>query len=140
MVSTAVEDMPEKAQKFGFDIILKKKVQTYIEVESSGSPEFLGEQNPNHQGAPSSPWCSPDILPYLFPDEKKSKPDLLAPGEGSALFRHPEWILHLPAVPGQPAVHQPRDPALREDVRSWLCQHGWAQHHQGSNLVARHTN
>lgn len=38
IVSTAVEDVPEKGQKFGFDIILKKKVQTYIEVESSGSP------------------------------------------------------------------------------------------------------
>lgn len=37
MVSNAMEDVPEKSQKFSFDIILKKKVQTYIQVESSES-------------------------------------------------------------------------------------------------------
>ncbi|XP_075902732.1 phosphoethanolamine methyltransferase isoform X2 [Nelusetta ayraudi] len=35
IVSTAVEDVPEKGQKFGFDIILKKKVQTYIEMKNN---------------------------------------------------------------------------------------------------------
>lgn len=46
MVSTAEEDVPEKGQKFGFDIVMKKKVQTYIEVESSDSPEFGGGKKP----------------------------------------------------------------------------------------------
>lgn len=43
----------------------------------------------------------------LSPDEKQSKPDRLASGEGSALLGQPERIHHLPAVPGQPAVYQP---------------------------------
>lgn len=42
MVSTIVEDVPEKEQKFGFDIVLKKKVQTYVEVESSDPNWPLG--------------------------------------------------------------------------------------------------
>lgn len=71
----------------------------------------------------------------LSPDEKQSKPDRLASGEGSALLRQPERIHHLPAVSGQPAVHQPWYPALREDVRGRLHQHRRAQHHQGSYFV-----
>lgn len=71
----------------------------------------------------------------LSPDEKQSKPDRLASGEGSAFLGQPERIHHLPAVPGQPAVHQPWYPALREDVRGRFHQHRRAQHHQGSYLV-----
>lgn len=53
-----MENMPEKGQKFGFDIVLKKKVQTYIEVESSSSPGILGE-------TPQSPWGRPHRLGAL---------------------------------------------------------------------------
>lgn len=35
VVSTTVEDVPDKGQKFGFDIVLKKKVHTYVEVKFS---------------------------------------------------------------------------------------------------------
>lgn len=42
-----------------------------------------------------------------IPDEKQFKSNLLASGESSPLLGHPEWIQHLSAVPGQPAVHQP---------------------------------
>lgn len=74
-------------------------------------------------------------LPPPIPDEKQSKSNLLAAGEGSSLHKHPEWIQHLPAVPGQPAVHQPWYPALREDVWGWLRQHRRTQHHQGRNKM-----
>lgn len=79
---------PEGGQKFGYDIVLKKKVQAYIEVKF---------------------WVMTIILRVMvsqkyhgstFPDEKQPKPDLLAAGEGSPLFRLPERIQHLPAVPG----------------------------------------
>jgi len=64
-------------------------------------------------------------------DEEKSKPNLLAAAEGSPLLQRSEWLQHLPAVPGQPAVHKTRHPTLREDVWGWLRQHRWPQYHQG---------
>lgn len=75
--------------------------------------------------------------PRRLPDEKQSESDLLAAGEGPPVLEHPDRIRHLPAVLGQPAVHQPRHPALREDVRGRLRQHRRAQHHQGRNKARK---
>ncbi len=72
-------------------------------------------------------------LPY--PDEKQPKSDLLVVGEGPPLLRHSKRIQHLPGVSGQPAVHQPRHSALREDVRRWLRQHRRTEYHQGRDTV-----
>lgn len=41
MVSTVEAEGAEGDQKFGFDIVLKKKVQAYIEVEYFKYPEIL---------------------------------------------------------------------------------------------------
>lgn len=42
MISTVIEDT-EGGQKFGFDVVLKRKVQTYIEVESFKSCKILNK-------------------------------------------------------------------------------------------------
>lgn len=55
--------------------------------------------------------CHLLIHPTLT-DEKQSKSNLLVAREGHSLLEQPEWIQNLPAIPGQPAVHQTWHPAL----------------------------
>lgn len=129
LVTSVQVEAPDGGQTFGFDIVFKRKVQTYVEVKFLNAMEF------RYFIVFINKFTTVNYSPVS--DEKQSESDLLAAAEGAPLLQLSKWVQHLPAVPGQPAVHPPRHPALREDVRRWLRQHGGTQYHQGRSMSSQ---